>query len=123
MHPWNVHIDGEGDLWLIEWDEATLAPKERDLMFAIGGIGGDGVGPEQSVSFLAGYGETELDEQALAYYRAAWAVQDIASFGEEACFLLDRSEEARREAFRWLRGQFAPGCIVDMALHGPSRSR
>lgn len=120
LHPWNLLLDGQGQLWLIDWDETILAPRERDLMFAIGGIGGDGVGPAQTASFLAGYGDTEIDPTALAYYRYAWAVQDLAAYGE--CILLqpERSETARREALRYFRGQFGPQCIVALALSTPS---
>ncbi len=64
----------DGAWWLVDWDEVVIAPRERDPMFAIGGMGGDGVGPEQTASFLQGYGNVAIDEGALTYYRAAWAV-------------------------------------------------
>lgn len=121
MHPGNVLIDGAGDMWLIDWDDVTLAPKERDLMFPIGGLGGDGVGAEQTASFLEGYGKTKLELKLLAYYRAARAVEDIAAFGEEACLRLERSEEDRYKSLQWLRSQFEPGRIVELALQGPVR--
>jgi spectinomycin phosphotransferase len=38
LHTWNVLVDGDGRLWLVDWDEAILAPRERDLMFLVGGI-------------------------------------------------------------------------------------
>lgn len=116
MHPWNVLVDEAEDIWLIDWDDVTLAPKERDLMFAVGGIGRDGVGRDQTASFLAGYGKADIDVKLLAYYRAARAIEDIAAFGEEACFLTDQTEEARRRALRWLISLFEPGRIVDIAL-------
>lgn len=117
MHPWNVLVDRDDGLWLIDWDEVTLAPKERDLMFAVGGIGRDGVGPDETASFLAGYGKAEVDMKLLAYYRAVRAVEDIAAFGEEACFLPAQSDEARRAALRRLHSLFEPRRIVDIALH------
>jgi Ser/Thr protein kinase RdoA (MazF antagonist) len=39
LHTWNVLVDSVGDLWIADWDEAVLAPRERDLMFVVGGIG------------------------------------------------------------------------------------
>lgn len=113
MHTWNVLIDTDQRLWLVDWDEAILAPKERDLMFVVGGIG-DGVGPDQTACFLQGYGETAIDPVALAYYRYAWAVQDIAAFGEQV-LRTDLGEEARRDALRWLKVLFEPGQIVSLA--------
>lgn len=116
MHPWNVLIDASEYLWLVDWDEAILAPKERDLMFVVGGIGGDGVSPAATNSFLAGYGDAAIDPVALAYYRYAWAVQDIAAFGEQILLLPDQSEATRRDALRYFVGQFAPQNIVSLAM-------
>lgn len=116
MHPWNLLIDDARQLWLVDWDETVLARKERDLMFLVGGIGGDRVGPHETACFFEGYGETEIDAAALAYYRCAWAVQDIAAYGEQILFLPDLGEESRREAVQDFKSLFAPGRIVSLAL-------
>lgn len=115
MHTWNVLVDGDGDLWLVDWDEVILALRERDLMFVIGGIGGDGVGPEQTDLFLEGYGDVEIDGRALVYYRYAWAVQDIAAFGEELFFMPQQGAASRRAALRYFMGLFEEGGIVQRA--------
>lgn len=119
MHPWNLLIDAERDLWLIDWDETILARRERDLMFVVGGIGGPQPGPTETRWFFDGYGETALDPIALAYYRCAWAVQDIAAYGEQVCFLPDQDEDSRRDALRGFISLFAPGSIVPLALATP----
>lgn len=116
MHPWNLLIDTTQHLWLVDWDETILARKERDLMFIVGGIGGDRIGQHETNCFFEGYGETVLDPIALAYYRYAWAVQDIAAFGEQILLSPHLGEETRREALRWFKGLFAPGSIVSIAL-------
>lgn len=85
-------------------------------MFVVGGIGGDRVGQHETTCFFEGYGETVIDPIALAYYRYAWAVQDIAAFGEEKLFLPNLGEDTRREALRWFVGLFSPGGIVSLAL-------
>lgn len=116
MHTWNVLLDNEKQFWLIDWDEVIFALKERDLMFAVGGIGGDGVGSQQTSWFIQGYGDHTIDQTALAYYRNAWAVQDIAGFGGLVFFAPERSKESRRVALEGFMNLFNPGEIVDLAL-------
>lgn len=116
MHLWNTLVDSRGDFWLIDWDETVMAPRERDLMFVVGGIGGGGVGPEQTDWFLAGYGETAIDPVALAYYRYAWAVQDMAAYGEQVFFLPGLSEASRRDGVRGFASVLGPGGIATIAL-------
>jgi spectinomycin phosphotransferase len=116
MHTWNVLLDREKQLWLIDWDEVILALKERDLMFVVGGIGGDGVGPHETACFLQGYDGITLDPDALTYYRYAWAVQDMAAYGERVFFTPDLSEDARRTAMQGFMSLFRPGNIVAIAL-------
>ena len=36
LHLWNVLVEEAGRLWIADWDEAVLAPRERDLMFVVG---------------------------------------------------------------------------------------
>ena len=116
LHTWNVLVDARQQLWLIDWDETILAPKERDLMFAVGGIGGDSVTPNSTACFLQGYGLAEVDSTALAYYRYAWAVQDIAAYGERVFFMPDLGEASRCDAVDSFKSLFEPGRIVSRAL-------
>jgi spectinomycin phosphotransferase len=115
IHTRNVLVDRDGQLWIVDWDEIVLAPKERDLMFVIGGISRSLVSPHDTACFLQGYGETEIDQQALSYYRYAWAAQDIAAYGEQALLTPDVGAATRRNAVRQFKGLFAPGNIVDIA--------
>lgn len=117
LHTWNTLIDDGGRLWLIDWDTAVLARRERDLMFAVGGIAKGLVSPADTAAFFAGYGPAELDPAALAYYRHAWALQDIASFGEELAAPASNPDGPNRQAaLRWFKGLFEPGEIVSIAL-------
>jgi spectinomycin phosphotransferase len=115
LHTWNVLLDAAQQLWLVDWDETMLAPKERDLMFVIEGIGRDLVKPHETACFLQGYGDTTIDQSALVYYRYAWAVQDMGAYGEEIFFSPDRSEETRRDALHAFMNMFEPGNIVAIA--------
>lgn len=115
LHTWNLLVDADQQLWIVDWDEAILAPKERDLMFVVGGIGHDLVRPDDTECFFQGYGQAEVDPRLLAYYRAAWAVQDIAAYGEQAVMLPTLGEQTRRAAVDGFTDLFAPGNIVDRA--------
>ncbi len=115
IHTANVHLDERGRMWIVDWDETALAPKERDLMFVVGGIHADLVGPREEALFFEGYGPTALDPLALAYYRYVWAVQDIGADGEQVLLLPDAGEVTRREGLEGLMKLFAPGAIVSIA--------
>jgi spectinomycin phosphotransferase len=101
---------------MVDWDEAVLAPPERDLMFVVGGIGHGLVGPSDTEHFFQGYGQASIDPHLLAYYRHAWAVQDIAAYGEQALLSPGADAAARRAAVEGFRDLFEPGSIVELAL-------
>lgn len=116
LHNWNVLVEPGGGIWIVDWDETILAPKERDLMFVVGGIGRGLVRTEETGTFLRGYGEPTVGQLPLTYYRYAWALQDMAAYAEQVLLLKDWSESARREAVEGFLELFEPGQIVDIAL-------
>jgi spectinomycin phosphotransferase len=118
LHTWNVLVDAGRQMWIVDWDEVILAPKERDLMFMIGGIGRGLVKPAETVSFLDGYGAVPIDSRALVYYRFAWAVQDMAAYAEQVFFARNAGEPTRRAAMQGFVDLFELGNIVDIALAG-----
>jgi spectinomycin phosphotransferase len=120
LHTWNVLVDAQRQFWIVDWDETVLAPKERDLMFVLVGIGRDLVRPGETIRFFQGYGDTVIDPHALTYYRYAWAAQDIAAYGERVMFTPDISEASRRDAVHAFTGMFEPGNMVDIALGSDS---
>ena len=58
-------------------------------------------------------GHEEIDQQALAYYRYAWAVQDIGAFAEDVFARPELSEAARAQSLRYFKSLFDSGMIVD----------
>jgi spectinomycin phosphotransferase len=116
IHTWNVLIDAGDRLWIVDWDETLFAPRECDLMFVVGGLGGNLVGPREEAWFRAGYGRADIDPLALAYYRHARAVADIAAFGERVFLAPDAGEATKRDSVRGLKSLFAPGNIIALAL-------
>ena len=115
IHTWNVMVDRAGTLWIVDWDETLLAPKERDLMFVVGGIGAGLVRPHEETWFFQGYGAAEVNPLALAYYRYAWAIADIGSFGEQVFLLPEVGDATKRNAVELLMSLFDPGNIVALA--------
>jgi spectinomycin phosphotransferase len=115
LHTWNLLVDAGRRLWLVDWDEAVLAPKERDLMFVVGGIRRGLVRPQDTGCFFQGYGEATVDRRLLAYYRTAWAVQDIGEYAEQVLLAPALGEESRRAALDGFKELFEPGYIVELA--------
>ncbi len=115
IHTNNVLVDDE-HVWITDWDETMLAPRERDLMFVIGGIGPGFVSERQERLFFQGYGAVDVDPVALAYYRYAWAIADVGSYGEQVFLRPDLGAVDRHEAVEQFLGLFTPGSIVDIAL-------
>jgi hypothetical protein len=60
--------------------------------------------------------ETTIDQQALAYYRCAWAVQDLGSFAESIFQTPAASDATRHAALHGFVSTLAPRAIVDLAL-------
>jgi spectinomycin phosphotransferase len=113
LHAGNVLVGTHDELAIVDWDEPILAPKERDLMFIGGGVGGIWNTDQEASWFYQGYGPTDIDLAALSYYRYERIVADFAAYGEQI-FGMQGSEEDRRKGLR-LMNQFLPNNVVDMA--------
>ncbi len=113
LHGRNVLAGAGGELAIVDWDAPILAPKERDLMFVGGGVGGIWNDDREVQWFNEGYGPAAVDLVALAYYRYERIVEDIAEFAARV-FGLQGPVEERRQALR-LSEQFAPNNVVDIA--------
>lgn len=116
IHTANVLLDPDGQVWFVDWDETTLAPRERDLMFVAGGISRRLVGPREEALFFQSYGVTTTDPLALAYYRYAWAVNDIGAYGEQVFFRPDLGPISKREGAEGFQSLFRNGEIVALAF-------
>lgn len=115
IHVGNLLIDKDDTVYVVDWDTLMLAPKERDLMFIGGGLGGGSHRPEDAARlFYQGYGQTEINRAALAYYRYQRIVEDIAAYCEQL-LLTDEGGDDRPEGLRQLTSQFLPGEVVELA--------
>ena len=72
-HRANV-IRGDDTLFLVDWDTARVAPRERDLWMVL-----DDERVEWD-AYLATAGDVALDERVLAMYRVGWTIADVAAF-------------------------------------------
>jgi spectinomycin phosphotransferase len=115
IHVGNLLIDSNDKLYIVDWDTVMLAPKERDLMFVGGGQFVNLRSPEEEERlFYQGYGQTETNAVALAYYRYERIVQDIAAYCEEI-LLAEASGDDQENGLRQLTSQFRPHDVIEIA--------
>ena len=116
IHGGNVLIDEKNSIYIVDWDEPILAPKERDLMFIGGGVANVWNKPEEEVAFYKGYGLTEINNTLLAYYRHERILEDIAIYCQEILYGADDKEVH----YYHFISQFAPNGVVEIAFRTPS---
>jgi spectinomycin phosphotransferase len=115
IHAGNLLIGTDGALYIVDWDAPILAPKERDLMFIGGAQGFRGyTAQEEETLFFRGYGQTQIDRIALAYYRSERIIEDIAVFCEQI-FLSDEGERDRAQSLHYLKSNFLPNGTIAVA--------
>jgi len=115
IHAGNVLVTTDQAVYIVDWDAPIFAPKERDLMYAGGGLMGGWRAPsEEEALFYQGYGPTHIDPIALAYYRYERIIQDLAVFCEQL-LLSDAGGEDRAQSLRYLKSNFLPGNTIEIA--------
>jgi spectinomycin phosphotransferase len=115
IHAGNVLLEGDDRIYLVDWDDPIMAPKERDLMFIGGGIGNVWNRPHEEKLFFKGYGKTEVNGTILVYYRHERIVEDIASYGRELLLKNTQGKE-RLVMYEHFIDMFAPRGVVDIAF-------
>ena len=111
IHGANILIDERGEIYIVDWDEVIIAPKERDLMFFID----DGQSAAATASFLSGYGDCAVDAIGLAYYRYDWVMQEFCDNGERVFLNSSLSATDREFAVSEFCRLFAPDDVVACA--------
>lgn len=115
IHLWNLLIDKRDDLYIVDWDTLIFAPKERDLMFIGAGIEGDkSASSEEESLFYQGYGQININPNAICYYRLERIIQDIGEYCEHI-FLSDESCDDRMQSFEYLQSNFLPSGTIEIA--------
>src|SRR5690606_23027881 len=102
--------------WLLDWDDAVLAPRERDLVLLMGGMGPYGPATaDERAWFAEGYGSPEVDPIRLAYYRCTRATEDVVYFAADVLDL-DRPAGERAELLEIIRSVAGPTGLVRLAM-------
>ena len=120
LHPGNLLRDRADQVFVIDWDEVMLAPKERDFLF-VGEPQTDGSAQQNTPPFFQGYGQTEIDWIALTYYRFERVVQDLIECAQEVFFRDDLGEESKANAVQLFHDILAEGGEIDAAYTAAAR--
>jgi spectinomycin phosphotransferase len=116
LHAGNVLLEDRGDLYIVDWEDPVLAPKERDLMFIGGGVGNVWNQAREEELFYRGYGQVEIHPNLLAYYRLERILEDIAEYSQMLLFKPVEDKD-RQQMYQQFTDMFAPQGVVDIALH------
>lgn len=114
LHPANLLRDPSGRVFVLDWDEVMLAPKERDFLFIKASSADSDVLPGTS-AFFQGYGRTDIDWIALTYYRYERALQDLIACAQEVLCRDDLGEETKGDSVRLFRAILAEGGEIEAA--------
>jgi spectinomycin phosphotransferase len=112
IHTANILINEERNMFIVDWDDTLLAPKERDLMFVLGE-------KREEQLFFSGYGRMEINPLALAYYGYEWCVQEIGDFGDRVFLTKDTGESTKRESVEGFIKLFSRDDVVEAAFNTP----
>lgn len=117
IHGGNVLISKGDSIYIVDWDDPIMAPKERDLMFIGGGVANIWNDPQEEASFYKGYGNTDINISLLSYYRYERIVQDIAEYAEALLLSkLESTQKDRLEMYTQFVDMFNPQGVVDIAF-------
>jgi spectinomycin phosphotransferase len=100
LHARNLIRDPSGHVFVIDWDEVMLAPKERDFIF---------LRKPYAEAFFQGYTGTEVDWSLLTYYLWERVVQDLIYEAHNLCFRDDWTEETRAQVAQMFHESLGPG--------------
>ncbi len=114
IHAGNIIITDNGSIFIVDWDDPILAPKERDLMFIGGGVANVWNQPREEVLFYKGYGKTSINQEIIAYYRHERIVEDIAEYCH--CLLLNDAGDDRDTMYQHFAAMFEPRGVVEIAF-------
>ena len=79
-HIGNVVLDEAGQPWLIDFDDATIAPREVDLvLIELGVIFSQPITDADRRAFYDGYGPIDLDQDRITRFGCVRAIEDVCT--------------------------------------------
>jgi spectinomycin phosphotransferase len=114
IHTANILVAEHGSIFLVDWDDPLIAPRERDLLFVIGGRVGRVVQPSEESQFFDGYGQVEVDRDAIVYYRYERVLEDLVELARSV-LQGDLSEAACEEQVDLVERSFAKDSLLETA--------
>jgi len=114
IHGGNILISNTGELYIVDWDDPILAPKERDLMFIGGGIDEIWKTKREAAVFYEGYGKTDINLSALTYYRYERVIEDLVVICEQL-LLTNEGGADRERSLGWFISNFESGQTIEIA--------
>jgi spectinomycin phosphotransferase len=112
LHAANLLRDRHGHVFVIDWDEVMLAPRERDFIF---------IRSPQADAFWEGYGQREVDEMALTYYLWERVIQDVIEEVQSVFFRDDWAEETRAQVAQAFHTSLESGSNLKAAREASAR--
>lgn len=100
LHARNLIRAQTGHVFVIDWDEVMLAPKERDFIF---------IREPYAEAFFQGYANAKIDWSLLTYYLWERVVQDVIYLADNVCFRDDWAEETRAQVAQTFHESLKPG--------------
>ena len=114
LHPANLLRNQLGHVFVIDWDEVMLAPKERDFLFIKESSAASSALPG-TPAFWEGYGVTEIDWIALTYYRYERVIQDVIECAREVFFRDDLGEGTKADSVKLFQAILTNDGEIDAA--------
>ena len=115
IHEDNILLVDSSKKYIIDWDNAILAPKERDLFFF-----------DKNKDYLTGYfrnldeprsiSPLSVDPYVIDYYVLEWALQEIYDYGNRILFDTKFDQDGRLDAWQQFQILFDTNRDVDLAL-------
>ncbi len=109
LHPANLLRDRHGHVFVLDWDEVMLAPKERDFIF---------IREPPADAFWEGYGGIEIDWTALTYYLWERVVQEVIACAGDVYFRDDLAEESKADLVQLFNDTLAEEGSTLTAIYG-----
>jgi spectinomycin phosphotransferase len=115
IHAGNILISPDESFYIIDWDNPIMAPKERDLMFIGGGVGNVWNIPQELQYFYEGYGETQINDAMLSYYRHVRILEDVVLYAEDI-LTAKKNDQSKLLSLHYFKSQFEENGVIDIAF-------